>query len=109
MDEVVRVLKVIVRIGIVTAVNLEKYMVRVKFEDTNYTSDWLRVIDTRSFIPGHNTAQRTEYAAGGSGFPAYENHKHDLVIDQWMPSVGRKVLTVFLPVEDGDGFVLGGL
>lgn len=29
--------------------------------------------------------------------------------DQWMPQINDTVLAVFMPVYDGDGFVIGGI
>ncbi|MCL2488627.1 MAG: hypothetical protein FWE80_08080 [Oscillospiraceae bacterium] len=28
--------------------------------------------------------------------------------DDWMPGIGDRVLTAKIPVENGDGFILGG-
>ena len=53
--------------------------------------------------------QRTEYESGGSDAAAFANHKHDLTIKPWMPKVNDTVLTLYLPVFNGDGFVLGGI
>ena len=50
-DNVLNLLKNIVRVATVTAVNNEEHVARVKFKDTAYTSDWLRVLDNRPFIP----------------------------------------------------------
>jgi len=38
-----------------------------------------------------------------------EGHQHDLTIKPWMPLVNDTVLTLYLPVFNGDGFVLGGI
>ena len=104
-----KILSNLVRVGIVTAVNNEEHLARVMFDDTKLPSGWLIVLDNRPFIPAYGGPQRTEYSAGGSGFPAYENHKHDLIIKQWMPVVNQPVLVLFLPVKNADGFILGGM
>lgn len=95
------------RVGIVTAVDNEKRLARVKFQDLGFTSDWLPVLINRDFIPDYDVPQRTEYEAGGSGDAAFERHKHDLVIKPWMPKVNEQVLTAYEPVRNGNGFVLG--
>ena len=84
-----------------------KRVARVKFEDTGETSGLLYVLANRSYVPDYDVPQRTEFEAGGSGDPAFASHKHDLIIKPWMPKVNAVVLTLYLPVLDGDGFILG--
>ena len=99
----------LIRVGKVMAVDNANYLCRVKYEDRGYTSDWLRVLDNRPFIPGYDQPQRTEYSAGGSGDAAYESHMHQLIIEQWMPKVGRDVIVIFPPARNSEGYVLGGI
>lgn len=105
--DVEKILKHLVRIGTVTVADPVKRVARVKFEDTGQTSGLLYVLANRSYVPDYDVPQRTEFEAGGSGDPAFENHKHDLIIKPWMPKVNAVVLTLYLPVLDGDGFILG--
>lgn len=105
----IRDLASIIRVGTVTDVDLVHYKVRVMYQDRGYTSNWLKVLDNRPFIPNYNVPQRTEYAAGGSGDAAYASHSHNLVIKQWMPSVGATVLVLYVPAKNSDGYVLGGM
>ncbi len=104
-----QILSGLVRVGIVTAVDYAGYRARVRFDDINTSSGWLIVLDNRPFIPDYNAPQRTEYEEGGSGFPQFEKHKHDLVIKQWMPAINQAVLVLYLPVKNADGFILGGM
>ena len=97
----------IVREGKVTAVDNGKRIAKVWFDSMGIESDWLPVLITRDFIPDYDVPQRTEFEAGGSGDPAFASHKHDLIIKPWMPKVNAVVLTLYLPVLDGDGFILG--
>ena len=69
-----KILRNLVRIGTVTAVDPKKHRARAKFQDSGITSDWLYIVQT-----------------GGA----------------WMPKVNDTVLTLYLPVFNGDGFVLG--
>ena len=103
------ILSGLVRIGTVTDVDNDQRMARVKFEDTGMTSGWLVVLKNQPFIPDYDVPQRTEYEAGGSGAAAFESHKHDLVIKPWMPKVNDTVVTLYLPVFNADGFVIGGI
>lgn len=105
--DIEKILSRLVRIGTVTVTDPVKRMARVKFEDTGQTSGLLYVLANRSYVPDYEGPQRTEYEQGGSGDPAFENHKHDLIIKPWMPKVNAVVLTLYLPVLDGDGFILG--
>ena len=107
--DVEKILSSLVRIGIVTAVNNDEYLARVRFDDQDLPSGWLIVLDNRPFIPYYDVPQRTEYEAGGSGDWAFQSHKHDLIIKQWMPVVNQPVLVLYLPVKNADGFILGGI
>ena len=98
---------VMVRIGTVTAVDNAKRLAQVYFQDMDLPSGWIPVLINRDFIPDYDVPQRTEYEAGGSGDPAFESHKHDLKIKPWMPKVNATVLTLYLPILDADGFILG--
>lgn len=105
--DVEKILKRLVRIGTITVTDPIKRVARVKFEDTGQTSGLLYVLANRPYVPDYDVPQRTEFEAGGSGDPAFASHKHDLIIKPWMPKVNAVVLTVYLPVLDGDGFILG--
>lgn len=105
--DIEKILRHLVRIGTVTWTDNDERLARVKFEDTGQTSGKLFVLANRPYIPDYDVPQRTEFEAGGSGDPAFESHKHDLKIKPWMPRVNAVVLTLYLPVLDGDGFVLG--
>lgn len=103
------VVKNLVRVGTVTDVNNVQHLARVKYKDTNLPSAWLKVLDNRPYIPDYDVPQRTKFEAGGGGYGAYDSHKHDLIIKQWMPKVNDTVLVLYVPVPHGDGYVLGGM
>ena len=107
--DIEKILSGLVRVGTVTDVNNAKHMARVKFQGEDFTSGWLYVLDNRPFIPGYNQTQQTDSRSGGSGYPAFEAHTHGLTINQWMPIVNSKVLVIYLPVFNADGFILGGI
>lgn len=77
-----RLLARIVRIG--TVMNVSGRYCRVKFKDTGIFSGWLRVVDTPPRVTGAE-------------------------VSPWLPSINDTVLCLYLPVENGDGFVIGGL
>lgn len=107
MDEI---LDRLVQVGNVTDVDRANRRARVKFNLTGITSDWLQVVINQPFIPDYDTKpQRTEFTGGGSGDAAFENHKHDLIIKPWLPKVNDTVLVLYLPVKNGDGYILGGI
>lgn len=97
----------LVRIGTVTWTDPIKRVARVKFQDTDLPSGLLHVLANRPYVPDYDVPQRTEYKGGGSGDPAYEEHAHPLIIKPWMPKVNAVVLCLYLPVWNGDGYILG--
>lgn len=107
IEELERVLGRMVRVGIVTAVDVPSRRARVKFEDEGTTSGFLRVLASPPFIPKINGPQRTEPAAGGSGDAAFAEHTHDVVLTPWLPRINDPVLTLYLPTDDSDGYILG--
>lgn len=103
------ILKNLIKQGTVTDVDNDAHKARVKFQDEGFTSGWLYVLDNRPFIPDYDVPQQTELKSGGSGEAAFEEHRHDLVIKQWMPKINQNVLVVYLPVFNADGFIVGGI
>lgn len=109
MDEA-NALENLVRVGTVTAVNKDKRIARVKFDAADeLSSDWLAVLDTHPHIPDYDDEpQKTEFEGpDGEGIEKFKKHRHDLIIKPWLPNVGDLVVTLFLPVANGHGFVLG--
>ena len=86
-----------------------KRIAKVWFDALEIESDWMPVLINRDFIPDYDVPQRTEFEAGGSGYPAFENHKHDLIIKPYMPKVNDLVLVLYFPIFNGDGVILGGV
>ena len=106
------VLKNIVRTGKVSSVDPANRTARVTFEDKGQepiVSGNLKVIKTPPFIPAKDVVQQTETESGGSGDAAFAPHTHKVVIKPWLPSPGDYVLCIYLPTDDGDGFVIGGI
>lgn len=95
----------LVRIGTVTWTDPVKRVARVKFQDTSLPSGLLHVLANRPCIPDYEVPQRTEYRGGGD--PACGEHAHPLIIKPWMPMVNATVLCLYLPVWNGDGYILG--
>lgn len=84
----------LVRIGTVTSVDKDKRTARVKFQDSESPSGPLYVLASRPYIPDYEGPQQTE--DGGK-----------LKIKPWLPKVNAVVLVLYLPVSEGDGFILG--
>lgn len=68
-----------------------------------------KVIKNPPFIPAKGAEQRTESESGGSGEAAFAAHSHAVKIAPWLPSPGDYVLCLYIPTDDGDGFVIGGI
>lgn len=111
-----KILSRLVQIGTVTAVDSEKRTARVKFQDTSIISGPLRVL--QHFAAGLYIAPDAEhthditdtYTGGGSAstFPAHD-HLPGSHLTYWMPKVNDTVLVLYLPIENSDGFILGGI
>lgn len=107
MDSVIENL---VRVGIVMSVDNEKRTARVMYLDNNLKSGELSVLSNQPYIPDYEGPQVTEYEGpAGSDYALFERHRHNLTIKPWMPKVNDQVLVLYLPVRDGDGFILGGI
>lgn len=98
LDGLASVVGRLVRRGIVTNVDQKKRRARVRFDDENMDSGWLRILSSPPFIPKVDGPQRTETAS---------NHNHPVIITPWLPRVNDVVLTLFLPCHDSDGYILG--
>lgn len=87
-------LKNMVRVGTVASVDQDKRTARVIYRDTGYESGELYVLANRPYIPDYEGPQKTE--DGGK-----------LKIKPWMPKVNAVVLVLYVPIENGDGYILG--
>ena len=105
----------LVRVGTVTHRRMEVRRVRVWFEDDQMSSGWLPVIISQDVTPDHEyddpqwTEFETEDRVPQTGETRYVPHKHKIIRKPYMPKVGDEVLTVYLPVFNADGFVIGGI
>ena len=105
----------LVRVGTVTDRQMDKRLVRVWFEDDAMSSGWLPVIISQDVTPDHEyddpqwTEFETEDRVPQTGETRYVPHKHKIIRKPYMPKVGDEVLTVYLPVFNADGFVIGGI
>ena len=118
----------LIQIGVVTAIDIKKLSVRVKFPDTGITSDWLRVLQhpylkvlvTQAGKHSHNTTTAATAKIQGEedkdvnldvsvGIKESGEHNHSVQILTWLPKVNDTVVVLYLPVFNSDGFVIGGL
>jgi len=109
------ILSRLVQVGTVTAINSGKRTARVKFQDTGITSGWLYVVQhyaANLYIEpdAEHTHKITDTFTGGSA-DTFPNHDHlpGSHLTYWMPKVNDRVLVLYLPVDNSDGFILGGL
>lgn len=117
--EIEKILSRMVQIGFVSAVDAKKRLARVKFPGTDMVSGWLYVLQhggmglsiVEAGGHGHDVTVNDTYTGGGSGSAkAVPDHTHaESTTTTWMPKVNDLVVVLYLPVADGDGFVLGGL
>jgi len=93
----------VVRVGTVSVTDATKRCVRVIFD--GMVSNWLFVVSAPSAMPPQTNPQ-----AGGVHEEAFASHSHGLPsAGAWFPRVNDTVLCVFIPIPDGDGFVLGAI
>ena len=115
MDELQNILSRLVQTGTVTAVDSAKRRARVKFKDTGIISDWLYVLQhygANFYIKpdAKHTHEITDTFTGGGTASEFPDHDHlpGSHLTYWMPKVNDRVLCLYLPGVNGDGFVLGG-
>lgn len=84
----------IVRIGTVMNVDIGNVCVRVKFQDEDFTSDWLPVL---------------QHSGAPVAVSPASDHGHSASLGTWLPKVNDTVLCLYLPLFSADGFVLGGI
>lgn len=111
----------LVQIGTVSAVDSGTHKVRVLFRNTGITSDWLPVLITTTSVRiesagSHKHSGSVEIGnADGHSHGANltindaGSHMHHVLTGAWMPHVNDTVVCLFLPIENSDGFVIGGL
>ncbi len=110
-----KILSGLVRVGTVTDVNSAKRQARVKFQGENMTSGWLYVLQHSSanvlVVPdGEHTHEISDTYTGGGSAGTEPDHDHSgSYLTLWMPRINDTVLCLYLPVFNGDGFVLGGI
>lgn len=97
----------LVRIGTVSSVDSTKRTARVIFKDKNMVSGWLIVLQHPgagvTVTPnGDHSHTVTGGTTGSAGL-----HDHIASVTYWMPKVNDTVLVLYLPVFNGDGFILG--
>lgn len=50
-----------------------------------------------------------DYKCPLHGTDETKNHKQTIKVYPWIPYVGQFVLCIYIPRDDGDGFVIGGI
>lgn len=109
-----------VRIGEVSSANYEERLVRVYYTELKMMSGWLKVIKSPPFIvpdpPEAEVITDAYKDETNTGAPACSGacgascpHRHDLRIVPWFPKIGDKVLCIYSPGFNEDGFVIGGI
>ena len=101
------ILNNIVRVGTVRAVDAEKRMAQVWYGDLGIVSGWLHVV--QFFCAGVDVAPDGGHSHSGE-VPGEPAHAHcGTAVAGGMPAVDARVLVLYMPVFNGDGFILGGL
>lgn len=113
MADELKLLKKLVRVGRVSSVDTGAGTARVHFQDKGdgYVSGPLKIVQRPPAVTVEPTTLTYGVltADGHTHAGVTEDHAHDATAGNWFPAVGEMVLCLYLPVEDGDGFVLGGV
>ena len=96
----------LVRVGTVTDRNESTHTARVYFPDIEMTSGWLRCLQ-RPVTASASNAGAHKHQADGEDTTEAGSHSHTITLGTWTPAINDTVACLFLPVQDGDGFVLG--
>lgn len=116
--ELEKILAGLVRVGFVTDVNASKKMARVKFQGEGITSGWLHVLQRGGVLDikpdgghTHTISVSDTFTGGGNGnaSTAPDHNHNDSTVALWMPDINAKVLVIYLPVFNADGFIVGGI
>ncbi|MEG1491130.1 MAG: hypothetical protein RR394_02680 [Oscillospiraceae bacterium] len=101
MDE--NFLNKLVRVGKVSSVNSTNKTARVVFGSLGgMVSGDLPVLQTNGAAVSVSTTSLT-YGT------ETKSHAHSATIGSWLPRVGQSVVCLYVPVFNGDGFIIGGL
>lgn len=116
--ELEKVLTRLVQIGRVTAVNSANMQARVKFRNSGIVSGWLSVLQhTGAGVSVSPCEHKHDMEVTVSGTCSVdvtcekeEEHNHSgTTVTSWMPSINEPVLVLYLPTDNSDGVILGGV
>lgn len=108
MENMNQILDGLVRVGTVSDRNASAHKVRVYFPDLDLTSDWLFCLQRQNGVSVSGAPSHT-HQIDGETTSEEGAHSHTASNDAWTPAINEQVLCLFLPVQDSDGFVLGGI
>lgn len=118
----------LVRVGIVSAVDVDALKVRVHYPQLdNLVSDWISVLQQPMSISTENAGGHGHAGSAGNNgahdhggeVPSGGTHGHDVTIESagehahnlsisyWMPNVNDTALVLYAQGFSADGFVLG--
>lgn len=98
----------LVRIGTVSSVDEAKRTARVIFEDKGLVSGSLHVLQQpNTALSIEVNGNHSHAVIGGGNTEINGQHTHAGITAHWMPRVNDTVLVLYLPVFNGDGFIIG--
>mgnify|MGYP001048578019 CR=1 FL=1 len=104
------ILRNLVRIGTVSSVDPEKRIARVIFKDKDMVSGWLYVLQHHGAgVYTKPDGKHSHDLSGGSMTEENGEHGHAANVTYWMPRINDTVVVLYLPVFNGDGFILGAI
>lgn len=101
------ILSNIVRVGTVSSIDTTNRKARVLYKDKNFTSDWLYILQHPGAGVHVEKNRDSDSLPGEEAIESVGEHDHDAEVTYWMPVVNDTVLVLYLPMFNGDGFILG--
>ena len=102
------ILKNLVRIGTVSSIDPIKRTARVLYKDKDIVSGSLVVLQhPKADVYIKPDGKHSHSLTGGGTTEIDGEHDHVASVTSWMPKVNDTVLVLYLPVFNGDGFILG--
>lgn len=108
--DIENILTNLVRIGTVSSVDPSNKTARVIYKDMNIVSGWLPVLQHYGAgVSISSNGSHTHELEDGDSTKGSGSHSHEANVTYWMPKVNDMVVVLYLPVFNGDGFILGGI
>lgn len=99
-----------VRIGTVSAIDEENRTARVRFNEDNVTSGWLKVLHSPPKVTISGSEDKSDKADDSESDTDTGNIGNiNIDVVAWLPVVGETVVCLYGDGFNADGYIIGGL